>query len=88
MKYIKKFEKYKPEFIEAWEIDNNDELTGFSEWLTQDEIDELVQSEIIIMDPVHQYYGIETSEPFYLEKDREKIEYVVQLRLDSKKYNL
>jgi len=87
MKTIKKFQefnsKFEDDYTEVWEVDKNDNLSGFSLWLTDDEINELAENDIIFYERIDKY-----AEPLFNEDNREKVEDFVELRRNAKKYNL
>jgi len=90
MKHLEIYEKYNDnttfsKYKEIWEVDDNIQLTGFSIDLFIEEIYNLTKSGIIFFDQIDKNIG---DEPLFYEKDREIIEEIVSIRINSKKYNL
>jgi hypothetical protein len=92
MKYIKTFEntiadiidKYDDLKIEVWEIeDDKPEISGYTIWLSKEEIKALFDKGLIYYDTIDKY-----AEPLFRVKDREDVEEYLELFRNVKNYNL
>lgn len=85
--HIKKFENHRDDFnlIEAWEVDSNNEITGYSVWVDPEQLEYLKMKKLISVDLAEDKYG---TFPIYSEKDSDEIEKYMELISQSKKYNL
>lgn len=81
MRHIKNFENHTNYFnlIEAWEVDSNDEITGYSVWVDPEQLEYLKIKKLI--------FGL-AEFPIYKEKDSKEIEEYIKLSSQSKKYNI
>jgi hypothetical protein len=91
-RYIKTFEntiadiidKYDNFLIEVWEIeDDKEEISGYTIWLSKEEIKSLFDKGLIYYDTIDKY-----AEPLFRVKDRENVEEYLELLRNVNKYNL